>query len=53
MYIGINAYNGVETFGVIACVYFLILFITGNCESFMNHLMKFTPMLGRYEQIFS
>lgn len=32
MYIGINAYGGVESIGVIACVYFLILFITGNCK---------------------
>lgn len=30
MYIGINAYGGVESIGIIACVYFLILFITGN-----------------------
>ena len=30
MYIGINAYGRVESIGIIACVYFLILFITGN-----------------------
>lgn len=30
MYVGINAFGGVESLGIIACVYFLILFITGN-----------------------
>nr|AZP54645.1 voltage-dependent calcium channel type D subunit alpha-1 [Tetranychus cinnabarinus]QNJ46268.1 voltage-dependent calcium channel type l subunit alpha-1 [Tetranychus cinnabarinus] len=30
MYNGIQAYGGVETVGILACVYFLILFVTGN-----------------------
>ncbi|XP_053203092.1 muscle calcium channel subunit alpha-1-like isoform X2 [Panonychus citri] len=30
MYSGIQAYGGVETVGILACVYFLILFVTGN-----------------------
>ncbi|KAI1305813.1 Voltage-dependent calcium channel type D subunit alpha-1 [Halotydeus destructor] len=30
MYVGINAYGGVQTLGILACIYFLILFITGN-----------------------
>ncbi|XP_018365717.1 PREDICTED: voltage-dependent calcium channel type D subunit alpha-1-like isoform X2 [Trachymyrmex cornetzi] len=30
MYIGILAYGGVASFGVLACVYFIILFICGN-----------------------
>ncbi|XP_049844102.1 muscle calcium channel subunit alpha-1-like isoform X6 [Schistocerca gregaria] len=30
MYNGIQAYNGVGSFGVLACVYFIILFICGN-----------------------
>lgn len=30
MYIGINAFGGVESIGILSCVYFLILFITGN-----------------------
>ncbi|KAG5313422.1 CAC1D protein, partial [Acromyrmex insinuator] len=30
MYIGILAYGGVAGFGVLACVYFIILFICGN-----------------------
>lgn len=31
MYDGIAAYGGVESFGVLACIYFIILFICGNC----------------------
>ncbi|KAL6438032.1 hypothetical protein ACFW04_004358 [Cataglyphis niger] len=30
MYVGIQAYGGVASFGVLACVYFIILFICGN-----------------------
>ncbi|KAM0735591.1 Voltage-dependent calcium channel type D subunit alpha-1 [Formica fusca] len=30
MYVGIEAYGGVASFGVLACVYFIILFICGN-----------------------
>lgn len=32
MYYGILAYGGVETPGVLACIYFLILFVAGNCK---------------------
>ncbi|RWS32010.1 voltage-dependent calcium channel type D subunit alpha-1-like protein [Leptotrombidium deliense] len=32
MYYGINAYNGLGPLRVLACVYFLILFVTGNCK---------------------
>lgn len=31
MYVGIQAYGGVASIGVLACVYFIILFICGNC----------------------
>lgn len=31
MYHGINAYGGVGSPGVLACIYFIILFICGNC----------------------
>jgi voltage-dependent calcium channel L type alpha-1D len=31
MYVGIEAYGGVSSVGVLACVYFIILFICGNC----------------------
>ena len=31
MYHGIQAYGGVGGFGALACVYFIILFICGNC----------------------
>lgn len=31
MYDGIEAYGGVSSFGVLACIYFIILFICGNC----------------------
>lgn len=31
MYEGIAAYGGVESFGVLSCIYFIILFICGNC----------------------
>jgi voltage-dependent calcium channel L type alpha-1D len=30
MYDGIKAFGGVHSFGVIACIYFIILFICGN-----------------------
>lgn len=30
MYDGIRAYGGVGSFGILACVYFIILFICGN-----------------------
>lgn len=30
MYDGIRAYGGVASFGVLACIYFIILFICGN-----------------------
>ncbi|XP_069693168.1 muscle calcium channel subunit alpha-1 isoform X2 [Periplaneta americana] len=30
MYVGIQAYGGVSSIGVLACVYFIILFICGN-----------------------
>lgn len=30
MYDGILAYGGIKTFGALACIYFIILFICGN-----------------------
>lgn len=30
MYDGIRAYGGVNSYGVLACIYFIILFICGN-----------------------
>ncbi|KAH8378094.1 hypothetical protein KR093_009147, partial [Drosophila rubida] len=30
MYVGINAYGGVSSYGALACIYFIILFICGN-----------------------
>lgn len=30
MYDGIRAYGGVKSLGVLACIYFIILFICGN-----------------------
>ena len=30
MYDGINSYGGIKTSGVIACIYFIVLFICGN-----------------------
>ncbi|XP_071642784.1 ca[2+]-channel protein alpha[[1]] subunit D isoform X5 [Temnothorax longispinosus] len=30
MYVGIQAYGGVSSFGMLACIYFIILFICGN-----------------------
>lgn len=30
MYDGIEAYGGVKSFGILACIYFIILFICGN-----------------------
>lgn len=34
MYDGIRAYGGVASIGIIACIYFIILFICGNCKYF-------------------
>ena len=31
MYDGIESYGGVGTFGVIICIYYVVLFICGNC----------------------
>jgi len=31
MYDGIQAYGGVTSFGAVVCVYFVVLFICGNC----------------------
>lgn len=31
MYDGINSYGGVNSIGLITCLYFVILFICGNC----------------------
>ena len=31
MYDGIEAYGGVTSFGVVVCIYFVVLFICGNC----------------------
>ena len=31
MWVGIQAYGGVRSFGVIVCIYFIVLFICGNC----------------------
>ncbi len=30
MYDGIQAFGGVKSFGIVACIYFIILFICGN-----------------------
>lgn len=32
MYNGIKAYGGVASVGAVACIYFIILFICGNCK---------------------
>lgn len=34
MYEGIEAYGGVQGFGALACIYYIILFICGNCILF-------------------
>jgi len=31
MYDGIEAYGGVGSFGAVVCLYFVVLFICGNC----------------------
>lgn len=45
MYDGIMAYGGPSSSGMIVCIYFIILFICGNCilhigGSFMVHLSR-------------
>lgn len=40
MYDGINAYGGVSKPGILACVYFIILFICGNCKSLFCIIFK-------------
>lgn len=37
MYDGINAYGGVASLGILACIYFIILFICGNCKKLRLH----------------
>jgi hypothetical protein len=32
MYLGINAYGGVASLGIVASLYFIVLFIFGNCK---------------------
>lgn len=39
MYDGIRAYGGVASIGILACIYYIILFICGNCILF-NILSK-------------
>jgi hypothetical protein len=34
MYDGIRSYGGVSSIGILACIYFIILFICGNCILF-------------------
>lgn len=40
MYDGIAAYGGVKGFGVLACIYFIILFICGNCILLYGYYIK-------------
>lgn len=37
MYDGIRAYGGVSSPGILACIYFIILFICGNCILFYRY----------------
>lgn len=39
MYNGIKAYNGVSSTGILACIYFIILFICGNC--ILKQILKY------------
>jgi hypothetical protein len=39
MYNGIKSFGGIGGTGLIACFYFLILFITGNCECIRSELV--------------
>ena len=41
MYDGIKAYGGVSKPGILACVYFIILFICGNCKFFFSFFSNF------------
>lgn len=40
MYDGIRAYGGVSSFGMLACFYFIILFICGNCILFFPRIRE-------------
>lgn len=37
MYSGIQSYGGVNSIGIVACVYFIIVVICGNC-TFLDFL---------------
>lgn len=39
MYDGIKAYGGVASLGILACIYFIILFICGNCKAIIFALL--------------
>lgn len=45
MYDGIRAYGGVSSLGILACVYFIILFICGNCESRKSWLGRLAVLI--------
>lgn len=38
MYDGIRAYGGVASIGILACIYYIILFICGNCILYVYHI---------------
>ena len=46
MYDGIKAYGGVSKPGILACVYFIILFICGNCKFFSRFCIIFNLILN-------
>ena len=51
MYSGIESFGGVGQFGVVVCMYYVVLFICGNCilknlfeDSSQNFRRFFTPV---------
>jgi voltage-dependent calcium channel L type alpha-1D len=52
MYDGIKAYGGVASLGILACIYFIILFICGNCKNKRNSLFLKQALNNRTRHIF-
>lgn len=45
MYDGIMAYGGPSSSGMIVCIYFIILFICGNCILELTRVLLLPPLV--------
>ena len=53
MYDGINSYGGVNSIGLITCLYFVILFICGNCILFCGTIQTTQLMATNLSNLYS